>query len=152
MAIASHPQRKSSPGVSRGFAILGLALLAGSVLCSCASTPPVDLENAVRVYNVFRDGGEVPPREVEGCELLGSVSASAPSPELGSTVYSDPKELIETIRSRAHRKGADTAFVSLATGLVKQQELGSDQGRTLRATIFRCGDSTVPQTLGSPVR
>ena len=129
-----------------------LALFLGAVLCSCASTPPVDLEKEVRVFNVFRVGGEVPPREVEGCEFLGSVSASAPAPELGSTVYSDPKELLETIRSRAHRKGADTAFVSLASGVVKQQELGTDQGRTLRSTIFRCGDSTVPETLGSPVR
>jgi hypothetical protein len=128
------------------------ALILSAVLCSCASAPPADLENEVHVFNVFRDGGEALPREVEGCEFLGSVSASAPAPELGSTVYSNPSELLETIRSRAHRKGADTAFVSFASGVVKQQELGADQGRTLRATIFRCGDSTVPQTLGSPVR
>lgn len=128
------------------------ALLLGTVLCSCASTPPADLENLVRVFNVFQGGGEALPREVEGCEFLGSVSASTPAPELNSTVISNPRELLETIRSRAHRKGADTAFVSLASGAVKQQEFGVDQGRSLRATIFRCGDSTVPQTLGSPVR
>ena len=129
------------------------AVLLGTVLCSCASAPPADLVNKVRVFNVFRDGSEALPRQVEGCEFLGSVSASAPSPELGSTtVYSNPKELLETIRSRAHRKGADTAFVSLASGLVKQTELGTDQGRTLRSTVFRCGDSTAPQTLGAPVR
>lgn len=127
-------------------------LLLGLLLCSCASTPPAGPEKEVSVFNVFRKGGEVPPREVEGCEFLGSVSASAPAPELGSTVISNPKELLETIKSRARRKGADTAFVSLASGAVLQQELGQDQGRTLRATAFRCGDSTVPQTLGSPVR
>lgn len=121
-------------------------LLAGALLSSCASAPAADLA-AVRVFNVHQNGGEAVPQEVEGCEALGSVSASAPSPEAGSSVaFVDPKGLIETIRARALRKGADTVFVSL--------EPGSLQGgrSTLRATVFRCGDSTVPQTLGSPVR
>ena len=128
------------------------ALLLGAVLGSCASAPPADLENLVHVFNVYRTGGESLPREVEGCESLGSVTASAPAPELNSTVMSNPRELVETIRSRAHRKGADTAFVSIASGVANQQTAGVDQGRTLRATIFRCGDSTAPETLGTPVR
>lgn len=127
-------------------------LIAMFALGSCASAPPTDLANTVRVFNVFQDGGEAPPREVEGCESLGSVSASTPSPELSGTVLSNPGELLETIRLRAHRKGADTAFISLASGVVAQQELGQDQGRSLRATILRCGDSAVPQTLGGLVR
>ena len=129
------------------------ALTTAFGLVSCASAPPSeDLKNAVRVFNVFQDGGEALPREVEGCEFLGSVSASTPSAGMTSTVYSDPSELLETIRSRAHRKGADTAFISLASGVVLQQEADKDQGRSLRATIFRCGDSTIPQTLGQLVR
>lgn len=120
-------------------------LLTGALLSSCASAPAADLA-AVRVFNVHQNGGEAVPQDIEGCEALGSVSASAPSPEMGSVTFVDPKSLIETIRARALRKGADTAFVAL--------EPGSLQGgrSTLRATIFRCGDSTVPQTLGSPVR
>lgn len=128
------------------------ALLLSTLLGACASAPPADLENLVRVFNVYRSGGEALPREVEGCEPLGSVTASTPAPELNSTVISNPSELLETIRSRAHRKGADTAFVSIASGTVNQQVAGVDQGRTLRATIFRCGDSTIPETLGTPVR
>lgn len=128
------------------------ALFLSALLCSCASTSSAELEKQVRVFNVFRTGGEALPRAVEGCEFLGSVHASTPAPELNSTVFSNPRELVETIRARAHRKGADTAFVSFASGAASQQVLGTDQGRALHSTVFRCGDSPVPQTLGSPVR
>ena len=123
-------------------------LLLGLLLASCASTAPADLENALRVFNVYQAGGEALPRKVEECEFLGSVSASAPIAEAGSNsvTLSNPKVLLETIRSRAHRKGADTALVSFDPGGLQSQD------PTLRATIFRCGDSPAPQKLGFLVR
>jgi hypothetical protein len=124
-----------------------LVILLGILLSSCASSPtPADLENLVHVFNVYQTGQEALPREVEGCEYLGGVSASIMAPEAGSVAFVDPKPLLEVIRSRAHWKGADTAFVSMEPG-----RLRSD-GSALRATVFRCGDSTGPQTVGSPVR
>lgn len=132
-----------------------------SLLSSCASTPSAELEKLVRVFNVHQTGGEALPREVEGCETLGVVVASSPTPEAANvTTLADPKMLLETIRARAHRKGADTAFVSIATeSLTDPRGSGgpvssgtvSDE-RRLRATIFRCGDSPRPQALGSPIR
>ena len=131
----------------------------GFLLSSCASTAPADLEKLVRVFNVHQTGGEVIPREVEGCESLGVVVASAPTPDEASAItLSDPRMLLETIRARAHNKGADTAFVSIATGILSNPGSGGvlssgtvSDGR-LRATIFRCGDSPGPQALGSPIR
>jgi hypothetical protein len=124
------------------------ALLLGLLLSSCASTAPVDLENAVRVFNVYQAGGEALPRKVEDCEFIGSASASAPMTDAssGSISFTDPKALLETIRSRAYRKGADTAFVSFDPKGLQLQD------PTLRATIFRCGESTAPQKLGFLVR
>jgi hypothetical protein len=133
----------------------------GLLLSSCASTPPADLEKLVRVFNVHRAGGEALPREIEGCEPLGVVVASAPAPEAANvTTLTDPTGLVETIRARAHRKGADTAFVFIATGVVSNPSrpggplstVTVSDGNSLRATIFRCGDSPGPQALGSPIR
>lgn len=123
-----------------------IAFLLGLLLCSCASMPPADLKAAVRVLNVYRTGQEALPRLIDGCAFLGSVSASVPEAQANSitTGVYDPTPLLETIRSRAHRKGADTAFVSI--GSLQQDE------RTLRATIFHCGESQIPVTLGVPVR
>lgn len=133
----------------------------GFLLSSCASTPPADLKKLVRVFNVYQSGGEALPREVEGCEPLGVVVASAPAsdPAYGKTLM-DPAGLVETIRARAHGKGADTAFVALATGIVSNPSrpggplatVTVSDGSSLRATIFRCGDSPGPQALGSPIR
>lgn len=117
----------------------------GLLLGSCASTAPADPEKVVRVYDVYRDGREALPREVEGCEYLGGVSASAPAPEASGVAFSSPSALLETLRSRARGKGADTAFVSLEPGLLKSG------GPTLRATIFTCGDSTGPERIGSKI-
>jgi hypothetical protein len=74
---------------------------------------------------------------------------------------SDPTLLLETVRARAHGKGADTAFVSIATPILKNpnRSVGplvsattvSDEQR-LRATVFRCGDSPGPQAFGSLLR
>jgi hypothetical protein len=134
----------------------------GLLLCSCASTAPADLDKVVRVYNVYRVGGEVLPRKVEGCEYVDAVVASAPSPDeaKGVTLF-DPKLLLETIRARAHGKGADTAFVSIAGPILKNPNRSagplvsettvSDEHR-LRATVFRCGDSPGPQAIGSLLR
>ena len=92
----------------------------GLLLCSCASTAPADLDKAVRVYNVYRIGGEVLPRKVEGCEYVDVVVASTLNPdEAKGVTLSDPKVLLETVRVRAHGKGADTAFVSIAAPIVK---------------------------------
>jgi len=87
--------------------------------------------------------------------------ASAPAPEAANvTTLTDPTGLLETIRARAHRKGADTAFVSIATGVVTNPSrpggplstVAVSDGSSLRATIFHCGDSPGPQALGSPIR
>jgi hypothetical protein len=122
------------------------AFLAGSLLSSCASAPAAD-QAPVQIFNVHKTGGEALPEEVEGCEPLGSVRASTSEPEASNVVsLAGPQALLETIRSRARRKGADTAFVSFDP---KGVQVGQS---SLRATVFRCGDSTVPQTLGSPVR
>lgn len=119
--------------------------LAGALLSSCASAPAAD-QAPVRIFNVHKTGGEALPKEVEGCEALGSVRASTSDPEASNVVsFVGPQALLDPIRSRARRKGADTAFVSF-----ESEGLQVDQP-TLRATVFRCGDSTVPQTLGSPV-
>jgi len=134
----------------------------GLLLCSCASTAPADLYKVVRVYNVYRVGGEELPRKIEGCEYVDVVVATAPNPdEANSATFSDPMVLLETIRARAHSKGADTAFVSIATPIVKNPNPSvgplpsgttiSDE-RRLRATVFRCGDSPGPQAIGSLLR
>ena len=121
-------------------------VLAGALLSSCASAPAAD-QAPVRIFNVHKTGGEALPQEVEGCEALGSVRASSSEPEASNVVsFAGPQALFETIRARAGRKGADTAFVSFEPEAV---QVGQP---SLRATVFRCGDSTVPQTLGSPVR
>ncbi len=52
----------------------------GMLLGSCASTAPAGPESAVRVFNVYKAGGEALSVKVEGCEPLGGVSASAPAP------------------------------------------------------------------------
>jgi len=114
---------------SRKLASILWTILLGFLLSSCASTIPADLEKLVRVFNVQQTGGETLPRKVEGCDPLGVVVASAPTPEEANvTTLSDPRVLLETIRARAHNKGADTAFVSIATGIHDspgQQALGS---------------------------
>jgi hypothetical protein len=95
---------------------------------------------------VYQTGQEALPRQVEECAFLGSVSASVPEPQANSitTGLYDPTPLLETIRSRAHRKGADTVYVSIVS--MQQDE------STLRATIFHCGESQIPMKLGIPVR
>ena len=138
-----------------------IALLFGPLLWSCASTPPVDLKAAVRVLNVYRTGQEALPRQVAGCEFLGTASASVPEAQANSitTGFYDPTPLLETIRSRAHRKGADTAFVSIAPPVRPDGRApyppGADRlqldERSLRATIFHCGESQSPMALGVPV-
>ena len=134
----------------------------GLLLCSCASTAPADLDKVVRVYNVYRVGGEVLPRKIEGCEYVDVVVASTLNPdEAKGVTLSDPNLLLETIRARAHGKGADTAFVSIANPILKNPNRSagplvsattvSDEHR-LRATVFRCGDATAPQAFGSLLR
>jgi hypothetical protein len=136
------------------------SVLLGFLLSSCASTAPADLEKLVRVFNVYRIGGEELPRKVDGCEYVDVVSASAPTLERDNSItLSDPKVILETIRARAHSKGADTAFVSIATPIVKNPNglVGPlapgtvSDTRKLRATIFRCGDSSALQAFGSPL-
>jgi hypothetical protein len=148
--------------VHRNLAPALWAVSLGLLLGSCASTAPVELDKAVRLYNVYRVGGEVLPRKVEGCEYVDAVVASVPSPdEAKGVTLSDPNLLLETIRARAHGKGADTAFVSIAGPILKNPnrsggplvpETTVSNEHRLRATVFRCGDSPIPQDVGSPLR
>lgn len=121
--------------------------LLGFLLGSCASTSPADLKAAVRVLNVYETKGGELPRRVEDCGFLGNVRASVPEQSNSYTTgFFDPTPLIETIRLKAHGKGADTAFVSIGPSSIQQDE------RSLRATIFHCGDSQAPLKIGLPVR
>jgi len=121
--------------------------LLGFLLGSCASTAPADLKAAVRVLNVYETNHGELPRRVEGCGFLGNVRASVPEQSNSYTTgFFDPSPLIETIRLRAQRKGADTAFVSIGPDSIQQDE------RSLRATIFYCGESQAALKLGLPVR
>jgi hypothetical protein len=110
---------------------------------ACSSAPPDG--QPVAFYNAFRTGAEALPTSIEGCESLGSVSATAPEPNSSGVGFYDPKPLLETLGLRARRKGADTAVVLLPPGRLQQ---GS---RTLRATVFRCGSTPVPASVGVPV-
>jgi hypothetical protein len=130
-----------------------LSTLAAALLGGCATTAgPTDgsavSPDEVRVFNVNRTGGETPPRTLDGCEALGSVSATVPETEMQahSIGVFDPSVLLPTIRARAARKSADTVVVSFAPGL-------SESGRrTLRGNAFRCGDRPLPPELGQPLR
>lgn len=123
-----------------------LTLLLGTLLGSCASTPPADLKDKVRVFNVYREQRQDLPEKVEGCEYLGKVYASTPSTAASAGTITlgsaDPEPLLEIIRSRAYRKGADTVFVSLARMPLEDN---------LRATAFRCGETEIPKDLGLPI-
>ena len=118
---------------------------AAALLWSCASTRSKDTEAQVRVFNVYRTGVEALPRELDGCDFLGSVSATVPEIE-GGVGFFDPKGVLPTIRARAARKSADTVLVSIAP-----EELEHER-RTLRGTIFRCGGHPLPLELGEPLR
>jgi hypothetical protein len=121
--------------------ILAITLIAAASF-GCASTPAKAITEPVRFYNAYRSGAEALPATIEGCASLGSVSASIPEPEGSSIGFFDPKPLLETLDARARHKGADTAVVLLAPGRLQQ---GS---RTLRATVFHCGDHPVPPEVG----
>jgi hypothetical protein len=113
--------------------------------CGTTSTAPAaPASEPVKFYNAFRTGSEALPTAIEGCESLGSISASAPE-VAGNTGFSDPKPLLETLDLRARRKGADTGVVLLEAGRLQ------GGGQTLRAAIFRCGDYPVPPEVGTPL-
>lgn len=122
--------------------VLPAFLFLGCGTTSTTSAPPSS--EPVKFYNAFRTGSETLPTAIEGCESLGSVSASAPE-VAGNTGFNDPKPLLETLDLRARRKGADTGVVLLEPGLLQ------GGGRTLRATIFRCGGHPVPPEVGTPL-
>jgi len=124
-----------------------LMLFLGTVLGSCASTATDDLEAKVRVFNVYRGNAEELPQEIEGCKYVGRTFASPPSIAASSATVSigsaDTQQLLEVIRSRAYRKGADTAFISFAP---------LSQNDTLRATVFLCGETEISEKIGVLVR
>lgn len=110
-------------------------------------TRPDDKEDEVFVFNVYRTGGEALPRTLDGCDFLGSVSATVPEVETSqSTGIFNPGVLLPTIRDRAARKSANTVVVSFGPGAA---EYGR---RTLRGTAFRCGNQPLPPELGEPLR
>jgi hypothetical protein len=123
--------------------LLVVGSIAGTSL-GCASTPAKSTAEPVRFYDAYRQGTEALPARIEGCQPLGSVSASVPELEGGAGFF-DPQPLLETLDARARRKGADTAVVLLEPGHLQR---GS---RTLRATVFHCGDQPVPAGIGFPL-
>lgn len=126
--------------------ICQLCVLPAFLFLGCGTTSATPTSEPVKFYNAFRTGSETLPTAIEGCESLGTVSASAPEVAGGTTAaFNDPKPLLETLDLRARRKGADTGVVLLEPGLLQG---GS---RTLRAAIFRCGDHPVPAEVGTPL-
>src|SRR5215216_7685228 len=129
--------------VSRGVGAPPKQLLERSV----GWTRPADQKDEVFVFNVYRTGGETLPRALDGCDFLGSVSATVPEIETSQSIgIFDPSVLLPTIRARAVRKSANTVVVSFAP---RASEYGR---RTLRGTAFRCGDQPLPPELGEPLR
>lgn len=108
-------------------------------------TRPADNKDEVFVFNIYRTGAEALPKRLDGCDFLGSISAT--TPEIGGSIgFFNPSVLLPTIRARAARKSANTVVVSMAPG-------ASEYGRrTLRGTAFRCGDQPLPPELGEPLR
>jgi hypothetical protein len=130
-------------GICR-LAVLPAVLFLGCGTTSTTSAPSTS--EPVKFYNAFRTGSETLPTAIEGCESLGSVSASAP--QIAGSVPSgffNPKPLLETLDLRARRKGADTGVVLIDPSILQQDS------PTLRATIFRCGDHPVPPEVGTPL-
>lgn len=127
----------------QGLCALSVFLFLGCGTTSTTSAPPTS--EPVKFYNAFRTGSEALPTAIEGCESLGSISATAPE-VAGNIGFTDPQPLLETLDLRARRKGADTGVVLLETGRLQ------GGGRTLRATIFRCGGHPVPAEVGTPLR
>jgi hypothetical protein len=108
-------------------------------------TRPADQKDEVFVFNVYRTGAEAVPKTIDGCDSLGSVSATLPE-VAGSVGLFDPSVLLPTIKARAAHKSANTVVVSFVQG-------ASEYGRpTLRGTAFRCGDQPLPPELGEPLR
>lgn len=112
---------------------------------SAGWTRPADKKDEVFVFNVYRTGAEVLPKTIDGCDSLGSVSATVPE-VAGSVGLYDPSVLLPTIKARAARKSADTVVVSFVRGALE------NGGRTLRGTAFRCGSQPLPPELGEPLR
>jgi TonB family protein len=112
---------------------------------SAGWTRPDDQKDEIFVFNVYRTGAEALPKKLEGCDSLGSVSATVPE-VAGSVGLFNPSVLLPTLKARAARKSADTVVVSFAPG-------ASESGRrTLRGTAFRCGNQPLPPELGEPLR
>lgn len=118
---------------------------AAALLASCASTGSENLGTEVRVFNIYRTGAEVPPEALEGCDPLGTVSATAPEYQAQGAGFFDPQGLLPTLRARAARKSADVVVVSFNPGVLEHER------RTLRGKTFRCGDA-VPPEWGEPLR
>lgn len=107
---------------------------------------PADRKDEVFVFNVYRTGAEALPRSLDGCDFLGSVSATVPEVQAQSIGLFDPSVLLPTIRARAVRKSANIVVVSFAPG---PSEYGR---RTLHGIAFRCGNQPLPPELGDPLR
>ena len=130
-------------GICR-LAVLSAVLFLGCGTTSATSARPTS--EPVKFYNAFRSGSEALPTAIEGCESLGSISATAPDVAGNVTTgFNDPAPLLETLDLRARRKGADTGVVLIGQGTLQRDS------RTLRATIFRCGDHPVPSEVGMPL-
>ena len=124
----------------RGIGVPPRQLSEGSV----GWTRPADQKDEVFVFNIYRTGGEALPKKIDGCDSLGSVSATVPE-VAGSIGLFDPSVLLPTIKARAARKSANTVVVSFVRG-------ASESGRrTLRGTAFRCGSQPLPPELGEPL-
>lgn len=108
---------------------------------------PADQQDEVFVFNIYRTGSEALPRALDGCDFLGSVSASAPGIETSQSIeLFNPDALLPTIKAQAVRKSANTVVVSFAPG-------PSEYGRSrLRGNAFRCGNQPLPPELGEPLR
>jgi hypothetical protein len=101
-------------------------------LAGCASSAAKVDWRSVEARNVYRDGSEAVPSELEGCEFLGRVSASAPEMSRSSAVFNDPSVLLETLQKMAANKGGNVLLYSLPP---RPLQYG---GRTLAGKAFKC--------------
>ena len=113
-----------------------LTLVPVLVVTACASAPASRPTTEVRAFNAFATGQEEPPEAISGCERRGVVAATGTAAP-GSYSSATALSLVETLRSKARRLGANTLVVSYGapTSSFSSQ---SDEGTRLRGVAFLC--------------
>jgi hypothetical protein len=129
--------------------ICQICVLPAFLFLGCGTTSAKPSSEPVKFYNAFRTGSETQtlPTAIDGCESLGSITASTPELEmsLGADERATLDYLLATLDLHARRRGADIGVVLIELWVHFQGQ------RTLRANLFRCGDHPVPPEMGMPI-